>query len=59
MEQERIEYVQKLFVREMLRDIFETGYSQGHNDTVEGHARDMREASKEYIDSMFHGLPHD
>ena len=31
------------------KDAFEAGYSQGHNDTVENCARDMHDASTDYI----------
>lgn len=34
-----------------LRDAFESGYSQGHNDTVEGTVRDMRDAANDYLAS--------
>lgn len=34
---------------EIRRDAFEAGYAQGHNDTVEGCTRDMRDASNDYI----------
>ena len=30
-------------------DAFEAGYTQGHNDTVEGCVRDMHDAAKDYL----------
>ncbi len=35
-----------------VRDAFESGYSQGHNDTVEGRVRDMHDAADDYLRSL-------
>lgn len=34
-----------------LREAFESGYSQGHNDTVESCVRDQKEAATEYVEA--------
>ena len=38
--------------RDEIREAFEAGYTQGHNDTIESCVRDYRQAADDYLESQ-------